>query len=121
MQTTQIDCFVLRRSENTNSFGLRGVWLVEYKPIIDPQTQTLVHRVWSFVVNYLDEKQFQLGKRLLVPFWLNHEGEPSSVGIGELSQKKRAIPHSRSAAYIGMFSHELKEAWVGEDIPERLY
>ena len=55
---TNVNCLVIRRSTNTNYFGLGGIWVICENS----------RRVFSFAANDLDARAYQVGEFVPVPF-----------------------------------------------------
>lgn len=89
----------IRKSTNTNSFGLRGVWVIAREP--NDQKQ---HLVWSFGVNHLDEPRFKVGEFVDVQMF---DGRPAH----ELNCLQAEVPVRDVEEFLGLFSGTLYEAW----------
>lgn len=89
------NCTVFRKSENTNSFGLRGYWAVEHEPV--PFAIMPSHlRVWEFATS----EDLKKGSQPL-PFF-----EDLSSPAYELPTLKGYLPTAKLGAFLRKFNLE---------------
>jgi hypothetical protein len=100
MTTVNIEALVIRRSENTNSFGLRGIWIIT----------TNARRVFEFACSALDAQRYQIGDIVQVPFRLNADKLPHAPAH-ELVQHKGNVPAVDVLEFLGLFNDTLADKW----------
>lgn len=88
-------CTVFRKSENLNSFGLRGYWCVEHAQVV-PQGL----RVWSFATS----EDLKMGPQEL-PFF-----DDLSAPAYEIPEVKGWVPMHKVEAFFNKFGKEIKHA-----------
>lgn len=85
MHITHTPCTIIRRSENTNAFGLRGYWAIESKPVLDSQDC----RVFSFATS----ESFDRGQEARLAFIVDSNGQPARPAY-ELTHQQGTV-HER--------------------------
>lgn len=85
MNVTLTPCTIIRRSENTNAFGLRGYWAIESKPVLGSQDC----RVFSFATS----ESFDRGQEALLAFIVDDNWQPARPAY-ELTRQEGAV-HKR--------------------------
>ncbi len=97
---TNVNCLVIRRSTNTNSFGLRGFWVIcEHS-----------RRVFSFAANDLDAKAYIVGEFVPVPFT---GGNGAERPAHELCQSKGKVLKATSVPeFLSLFNDTLADKWT---------
>jgi hypothetical protein len=100
---TNFNCLVIRRSENTNSFGLRGVWVITENS----------RRVFSFAANDLDAAAYQIGQFVRIPFRLYSNGT-EAYPAHELAREetRKSIPADKVPEFLGLFNDTLADTWT---------
>ena len=101
MTTVNFNCLIIRRSENTNSFGLRGIWVLTENS----------RRVFSFAAN--DAADYQIGQFVKVPFRLysnNTEAYPAHELARE--ETRKSIPAAKVPEFLGLFNDTLADQWT---------
>lgn len=83
---------IVRRSENTNDFGLRGLWIMAE----DGET-------WECAVSYLHDKQ--IGEVIVLPYY----DEPNFATPSWFAE----IPTKQNYAPFKIIDHVWKEGWKG--------
>ncbi len=103
MTTVHFNCLVIRRSTNTNSFGLRGFWVITENS----------RRVFSFAANDLDAAAYTVGAFVRIPFRLFSNGEPA-YPAHELAreQTRTSIPADKVPEFLGLFNDTLADTWT---------
>lgn len=86
-------CTVFRKSENLNSFGLRGYWCVEHAQVV-PQGL----RVWEFATS----EDLKKGPQEL-PFF-----DDLSAPAYEIPEVKGWVPMHKVEAFFKKFGKEIK-------------
>lgn len=86
---------IIRRSTNTNSFGLRGFWFIEDHPAQDFSGC----RVFEFA----SSTDFERGQDVTIPFIAGINGRPW-VPAFELPKLRYMIPAEDRAKFIGLFN-----------------
>ena len=103
MTTAHFNCLIIRRSTNTNSFGLRGIWVITENS----------RRVFSFAANDLDAAAYTVGAFVRIPFRLYSNGE-AAYPTHELAREEtaKAIPANKVPAFLGLFNDTLADTWT---------
>ncbi len=103
MSIVHFNCLVIRRSTNTNSFGLRGIWVITEHS----------RRVFSFAANDIDAAAYQIGQFARIPFRLFSNGEPA-YPAHELAREEtaKAIPAKDVPEFLGLFNDTLADQWT---------
>lgn len=96
---TNVNCLIIRRSANTNSFGLRGIWVIcEHS-----------RRVFSFAANDLDARAYQVGEFVRVPF-ITPTGDVSGLRpaheLCRLEGEVTDVPK-----FLALFNDTLADKW----------
>lgn len=96
---TNVNCLVIRRSTNTNSFGLRGIWVICENS----------RRVFSFAANDHDARAYQIGEFVPVPFIGGHGADRPAHELarfeGEVT-KVTDVPE-----FLTLFNDTLADKW----------
>ena len=101
MSTVNIEALVIRRSTNTNSFGLRGIWIIT----------THARRVFEFACSDLDAQHYQIGEIVTVPFRLNADNLPDRPAH-ELVYVKGEVPAVDVPDFLALFNDTLADKWI---------
>ena len=97
---TNINCLVIRRSINTNSFGLRGIWVICENS----------RRVFSFAANDLDARAYQVGEFVPVPFTGQNGAERPAH---ELAQYEGEVTKATNVPkFLALFNDTLADKWI---------
>jgi len=106
--TTKKRVFVLRRSENTNSFGLRGIWVIETD--VTKTEGRDYHRVFSFAVNHLDADTFQPGAVVNAAYIsIAQQGHQSDRPAYELCKMQYRVLSANTFAFVEFVNAALAE------------
>jgi len=89
---------IFRKSENTNSFGLRGYWAVECKPRAPDQKPQPKLRVWSFATS----EDLAKGKQAL-PVFLDADNRVHSPAY-EIPCLEGTITVDKVDSFLGQFA-----------------
>lgn len=103
MQIAHFNCLIIRRSTNTNSFGLRGFWvLTEHSRL-----------VFEFAANDLDAADYQVGEFVRVPFRVSN-GARLAVPAHELARHigDKPVPIHDVPGFLGLFNDTLADKWI---------
>ena len=104
MTTVNVNCLIIRRSTNTNSFGLRGIWvLTEHS-----------RRVFSFAANDLDAAAYTVGAFVRIPFYVDKGLIGGNLPAHELAREEtaKAIPADNVPEFLGLFNDTLADQWT---------
>lgn len=104
MSIVHISCLIIRRSENTNSFGLRGFWVITEHSRF----------VFQFAANHLDAERYTVGEFVLVPFNLPAKDSAEIARPAhELARQvgNCAIPAKDVPKFLAQFNVTLADAW----------
>jgi hypothetical protein len=103
MQTAHFNCLIIRRSTNTNSFGLRGIWVITEHS----------RRVFSFAANDIDAAAYTVGAFVRIPFRI---AGPTALALPahELAREETAktIPADKVPEFLGLFNDTLADQWT---------
>ena len=103
MQTAYFNCLIIRRSTNTNSFGLRGIWVITENS----------RRVFSFAANDLDAAAYTVGSFVRIPFRLYSNGEAAYPAHELAREETRAsIKAADVPEFLGLFNDTLADQWT---------
>jgi hypothetical protein len=101
MTTVNFNCLVIRRSTNTNSFGLRGILVITENS----------RRVFSFAAN--DDAAYTVGVFARIPFHL-YSNNTEACPAHELAREetRKSIPADEVPEFLGLFNDTLAETWT---------
>jgi hypothetical protein len=104
MTTVNINCLVIRRSENTNSFGLRGIWVISENS----------RRVFSFAANDLDAAAYTVGAFVRIPFYYDNGLIGGNLPAHELAREetRASIKAADVPEFLGLFNDTLADQWT---------
>ncbi len=99
--TVHFNCLVIRRSTNTNSFGLRGIWVITEHS----------RRVFSFAAS--DAAAYTVGAFVRIPFRLYSNGT-EAYPAHELAREetRKSIPAAKVPEFLGLFNDTLADTWT---------
>lgn len=103
MQIAHFNCLIIRRSTNTNSFGLRGFWCITEHS----------RRVFEFAANDLDGAAYQVGEFVRIPFAVS-EGARVSNPAHELARQigDTPVPAADVPEFLKLFNDTLPDQWT---------
>lgn len=105
MSIVHFNCLIIRRSTNTNSFGLRGIWVITEHSRL----------VFEFAANDLDAKAYQVGEFVRVPFRLPaKESAELAHPAHELARQigTSPVPIKDVPGFLGLFNDTLADQWI---------